>query len=1029
MNALPSVQGTSPASPDGDPAASARERALLLQIETLQAENNHLRQIYARQLAGEQASRLGEGHVQLDADLPLALDSALIPGQTGAMPAAQLEYRELFAALASVFPMGVFRTDHTGVLTHVDPQLEQIFGLPKSAFPNFGWLDRVHPDDLERVRQGWIQAISRGEGISVEFRIVRPDADITHVMVRNAPLRDVQGTVTSQLGFVQDITALRTLEAEARIKDELNRQIIATSPDCTMVLDLDGRVIQMTAQGCRLMEIERFDAAALPPWTDWWLRDGEPLAADALHQAREGRSARFVAECPTFKGTPKWWDTMISPIRSSEGRAMMLLVVSRDISELQRQQTAILEFNTELENRVRQRTDELAEAKDRITQALREAQELYNEAPCGYHSVDADGTFVLMNRTELQWLGYRRDEVIGLLHFRDIILPEQIPLARQRLSRIIAGEKLEPAEFTILRRNGQRFHGLLNTTAVYDEQGRFVRTNNTLVDISERKAAEEALREHQHFLRNITDHVPVLIAYVDRSGRYRFANAGHRQMYGIEPDQLIGKHMNEVFATPVWQEIEPLLAAALNGEARQLEAWRRDAAGRAVFVQVHYRPDTVDGITRGVFLQMVDITERKRIEERIHDMNEELETRIRVRSAELMASEQRFRLMVDNLRDYSIFFMDTAGRITDWTDSAQRMNGYNPVQMMGRHYGLLLNPNDPDAGIEEARRMLRLAASRGQHDMQTWQERRDGSRYWSHSVLIALRDNQGELLGYANVNRDMTDGKRLDDMMRNINDELEQRVVERTEQLVAANRDLESFSYSVSHDLRAPLRHISSFVSLLHEHMADRIDEVGVRYLNTIGNSARHMSQLIDGLLAFSRLGRAAMNPVPVDMNGLVATVVNQIAHDTEGRVVDWLVAPDLPVVQGDALLLREVWTNLLGNAFKYTRPRERAIIDVSWQIDPLLGYTFAVRDNGVGFDSKYSQKLFGVFQRLHRATEFEGTGIGLALTRRIVERHGGTIWAESRLGEGSVFHFSLPIEGLHPNEANPLSMPVPLEP
>ncbi|WP_302173990.1 PAS domain S-box protein [uncultured Hydrogenophaga sp.] len=1029
MNALPSVQGTSPAAADGDPATSARERALLLQIETLQAENEHLRQVYARQLAGEQASRSGDGHVQLDLDLPLSLDSALLPGQTGSVPTAQLEYRELFAALASVFPMGVFRTDHTGVLTHVDGQLEQIFGLSKPDFPNFGWLDRVHPDDLERVRQSWIQAISRGEGISVEFRIVRPDAETTHVMVRNAPLRDAQGNVTSQLGFVQDITALRTLEAEARIKDELNRQIIATSPDCTMVLDLEGRVIQMTAQGCRLMEIERFDAAVMPPWTAWWLRDGAPLAADALNQAREGRSARFVAECPTFQGTPKWWDTMISPIRSSEGRAMMLLVVSRDISELQRQQAAILEFNTELENRVRQRTDELAEAKDRITQALREAQVLYNEAPCGYHSVDADGTFVLMNRTELEWLGYRRDEVIGQLHFRDIILPEQIPLARQRLSRIIAGEKLEPAEFTILRRNGQRFHGLLNTTAVYDEKGRFVRTNNTLVDISERKAAEEALREHQHFLRNITDHVPVLIAYVDRSGRYRFANAGHRQMYGIEADQLIGRHMSEVFPAQVWQDIEPLLAAALNGEARQLEAWRRDAAGRAVFVQVHYRPDTVDGFTRGVFLQMVDITERKRIEERIHDMNEELEARIRVRSAELMASEQRFRLMVDNLRDYSIFFMDTAGRITDWTDSAQRMNGYSPVQMMGRHYGLLLDPNDPDAGIEEARRMLRLAASRGQHDMQAWQERRDGSRYWSHSVLIALRDNQGELLGYANVNRDMTDGKRLDDMMRNINDELEQRVVERTEQLVAANRDLESFSYSVSHDLRAPLRHISSFVSLLHEHMADRIDDVGVRYLNTIGNSARHMSQLIDGLLAFSRLGRAAMNPVPVDMNGLVVTVVSQIAHDTEGRVVDWMIAPDLPVVQGDALLLREVWTNLLGNAFKYTRPRDRALIEVSWQIDPLLGYTFSVRDNGVGFDSKYSQKLFGVFQRLHRATEFEGTGIGLALARRIVERHGGTIWAESRLGEGSVFHFSLPIEGLHPNEANLLSMPVPLEP
>jgi light-regulated signal transduction histidine kinase (bacteriophytochrome) len=141
------------------------------------------------------------------------------------------------------------------------------------------------------------------------------------------------------------------------------------------------------------------------------------------------------------------------------------------------------------------------------------------------------------------------------------------------------------------------------------------------------------------------------------------------------------------------------------------------------------------------------------------------------------------------------------------------------------------------------------------------------------------------------------------------------------------------------------------------------------------------------------------------------------------------VLAPDLPVVQGDALLLREVWTNLLGNAFKYSRPRERAVIEVGWRIDPLLGYTFSVRDNGVGFDPKYSQKLFGVFQRLHRAAEFEGTGIGLALTRRIVERHGGTIWAESRLGEGSVFHFSLPIEGLNPNEANPISMPVPLDP
>jgi PAS domain S-box-containing protein len=355
--------------------------------------------------------------------------------------------------------------------------------------------------------------------------------------------------------------------------------------------------------------------------------------------------------------------------------------------------------------------------------------------------------------------------------------------------------------------------------------------------------------------------------------------------------------------------------------------------------------------------------------------------------------------------------MDAQGLITDWTDSAQRLEGYSPTEMMGRHYSVLFDSTSPEVAQGHASQMLRLAASRGQHEINNWHVRKDGSRYWAQSLLIALREDNGELRGFAKINRDMSDAKRLDDLMRNINDELENRVAERTEQLLAANRDLESFSYSVSHDLRSPLRHISSFVSLLEEHMGEQRDEVSTRYLNTIGNSARHMSQLIDGLLAFSRLGRAAVNVTPVDLAMLVDTVVSQIAHDTEGRVVDWVIAPDLPVVQGDALLLREVWANLLGNAFKYSRPRERAVIEVGWSVDPAVGYTFYVRDNGVGFDTKYAQKLFGVFQRLHRASDFEGTGIGLALARRIVERHGGSIWAESQLGVGSVFYFSLPFE------------------
>lgn len=426
----------------------------------------------------------------------------------------------------------------------------------------------------------------------------------------------------------------------------------------------------------------------------------------------------------------------------------------------------------------------------------------------------------------------------------------------------------------------------------------------------------------------------------------------------------------------------------------------------------------------GVFIQVIDLTDRKRMEERVLHLNEELEQRVRERSLELLESEQRLRLLADNLRDYSIYFMDAKGMITDWPDSAQRMGGQSPTEVLGRHFSVVLDPEHKIGAYALGERMLRRAASRGQHERKGWQRRKDGSTYWCASLIIALRDHAGELLGYAQLNRDMTDTRRLEDLMRNINEELEHRVVERTEQLIAANKDLESFSYSVSHDLRSPLRHISSYVSLLQEHLSGQLDDTARKYLGTIANSTRHMSQLIDGLLRFSRTGRTALTPTPVDFGLLVHTVIQQIDHDQPQRIVDWVVPSDLPVVVCDAVLMREVWTNLLGNAYKYTRLRERSRIEVGWCNNPGEGYVFFVSDNGVGFDTKYAQKLFGVFQRLHRASEFEGTGIGLALAQRIVERHGGHIWAESQEGQGSTFFFSVPLDGVAATDMGRDSMP-----
>jgi len=232
---------------------------------------------------------------------------------------------------------------------------------------------------------------------------------------------------------------------------------------------------------------------------------------------------------------------------------------------------------------------------------------------------------------------------------------------------------------------------------------------------------------------------------------------------------------------------------------------------------------------------------------------------------------------------------------------------------------------------------------------------------------------------------------------------------ERACQFEAANQELEAFSYSVSHDLRAPLRHVHGFVDLLSKHAAGKLDERENYYLNVIADSAQQMGALIDDLLTFSRMGRTELQRGNIASETLVREVIKcALQLEPKQRQIAWKIGP-LPDVEADPSMLRQVWINLIDNAIKYTRPRESAQVEIGCDDSAASEFTFFIRDNGVGFDMQYADKLFGVFQRLHRAEDFEGTGIGLANVRRIISRQGGHVWAEGKKDEGATFFFSLP--------------------
>ena len=366
----------------------------------------------------------------------------------------------------------------------------------------------------------------------------------------------------------------------------------------------------------------------------------------------------------------------------------------------------------------------------------------------------------------------------------------------------------------------------------------------------------------------------------------------------------------------------------------------------------------------------------------------------------LLSQEEKFRRLIAAVEDYAIFLLDPQGNVASWNIGAERETGWRSDEIMGQPYAVFFTLEDRAAG--KPQRELEDAASRGSLRVEDARVRKDGSPFFAEVTITAVRDPSGQLAGFASIARDVGERRSNEAAIGKLNAELEQRVAE----LAAANGELEAFSYSVSHDLRGPLRAIDGFSKILMEQYREQLDQQGQHFLSRVRAGSQRMGHLIDDLLSLARINRAEMRRGDVDLGQLAREVVDELRRDDPGRAVDIAIAEEARA-RGDARLLRAALVNLLGNAWKFTSKTAQPKIELGCERRSGVA-TYYVRDNGAGFDMAYVHKLFAPFQRLHEQSEFEGTGIGLATVHRIITRHGGKLWAESAPGRGATFWFTL---------------------
>jgi len=571
-------------------------------------------------------------------------------------------------------------------------------------------------------------------------------------------------------------------------------------------------------------------------------------------------------------------------------------------------------------------------------------------------------------------------------------------------------------------------------------------------DITERKRTEATLRETQALYHSLVEQMPVGVFRKDAPGRFVFVNSWFCQLSAAKPEHFLGRTSEESLHALAADGVAILdlertatLAAAggrhheiimRTGERIELDEERFLADGTKRYLHVVKGPVfSAEGEIIGTQGTLVDISELKRMEQALQNLNTVLEQRVIERTAQLETANTELRHSRAELNSlfeslpglYLVLTPDL--KIVAVSDAYLKATMTTRAGILGRGLFEVFpdNPDDPGAtGAANLRASLDRVLQHNAPDTMAIQKydvrRPDGvfeEHYWSpiNSPVFGADQRIKYIVHRVEEVTEFVLKKtppagshaELNARVQQMEAEIfqsSQKLQATNQQLEAANKELESFSYSVSHDLRAPLRAVNGFAGIVLEEFGPQLPAMAQRYLERIRMGGQQMGELIDDLLAFSRLSRQALKRQRVDTTQLVQGVLDDLAAQREGRQLEVQIGT-LPHCSGDPALLKQVWINLISNAIKYTRGREPARIEINCEPDHGEDIYF-VRDNGTGFDMQYAHKLFGVFQRLHRADEFEGTGVGLAIVQRIIHRHGGRVWAEAHQGQGAIFRFTL---------------------